>query len=100
ALPSHYMKRWHLPGIHDFSSALSESTSSNPSACRAVHIFRMPGDGLRLPPQLVLQGIVWLFDPYRVSLELLSSVLSRFTNELFSWKKAEHLLNSLGGSSG
>src|SRR5207302_8745288 len=92
-----------------FGISLEPSTSASAWAqsqvrihppCRAVHSFRKPCDGLRLPPQRVLQGIVWLFDPYRVSLELLSSVLSRFTNELFSWKKAEHLLKSLGGRSG
>src|SRR6266702_6198291 len=66
--------------------------------CRAVHRFRKPGDGLHLPAQRVWQGIVWMFDPCRVSLELLSSVLSGFTNELSLWKTsapievAEYLL--------
>ncbi len=32
------------------------------------------------------QEIIWLFDPCRVSLELLSSVLGGFTNELSLWK--------------
>src|SRR6266496_3305081 len=68
--------------------------------CRAAHRSRKPGNGLRLPTQRVLRGIVWFFDPCRVSLELLSSVLSGFTNELFLWKTsspievAEHLLES------
>src|SRR6266571_5988849 len=74
--------------------------------CRAVHRFRKPGDGLRLPTQRVLQGMVWLLDLCRVSLELLSSVLSGFINELFSWKTsvpievAEHLLKSCKAAPG
>src|SRR5437016_1096783 len=73
---------------------------------RAVRRFRTPGDGLRLPTQRLLQGIVWLLDPCRVSLELLSLVLSRFTNELFSWKTSvpievvEHLLKSCKAAPG
>src|SRR5260370_36309434 len=59
--------------------------------CPAVHRFRKPDDGLRLPTQRLLQGIVWLLDPCRVSLELFSSVLSGFTNELFLWKTSARI---------
>src|SRR5207237_7302244 len=53
-----------------FGISLEPSTSASAWAqsqvrihprCRAVHSFRKPCDGLRLPPQRVLQGIVWLF---------------------------------------
>ena len=70
----------HFSGTQYFSFSLDPIVKFE--SIRPVHKFRKPGDGLCLPPQRVLQEIVWLLDPYRVSLELLSSVLSRSTNEL------------------
>src|SRR6266567_3531449 len=59
--------------------------------CRAVHRFRKPGDGLRLPTQRVWQGMVWLLDPCRVSLEFLSSVLMGLQTSCFRGRRASPL---------